>query len=145
MHRDPLPSVLEQGETADYVISSLVASQLAVRLKELFFSMYQEKFGEPIVANPRFMGAILPIYAQMSSHMPAKHSFDLSKWVGKEGRMYLSDTMSAFGGMFPLVPANAQSFFNKIMKPAGGGEPVTRQWKYSVSAMEVYEVKSYLR
>lgn len=146
--REGFPAVLEERETADYVISSLVSSQLAVRLKALLFSIYQDKFGESMqqrLMDPSNEDRILPAYELMATYMPSKHAFDLSKLAGAKGRIYLSDTMGAFGGEITLVPPKAQHFIHKIMKPAGGGEPITWQWKYKVSILEEYEVKAFLR
>lgn len=136
-----LPGVLEEGETADYVISSLVSSQLAIRLKELLFSLYAEKFKSPIqfkLMTPAITNKLLPVFAKLSTQLPAKHAEDLAVWAGEKGRIYLSDTFTCSGNI--LLPKRVDELFAAAVKP---GERLN--WNYRVSFFEDYKVQAYIR
>ena len=89
-----LPGVLSEAASADYVISSLVGSQLSVRLKETIFSLFSKKFGTPISSamTKELLAKIAEVLRKNTHALAIKHIEDLCAWAGQEGRVYFADS-----------------------------------------------------
>ncbi len=89
-----LSGVLGETASADYVISSLVASQLSIRLKEALFTLFSKKFGSHISSamTPQLEVKISKVLKQNIQTLTIKHAKDLCALAGKAGRVYFADS-----------------------------------------------------
>lgn len=142
-----LPGVLAETESADYVISSLVGSQLAVRLKEALFAHYLKKFNAPIrsfMEEQKEMEAKLSEVVQRCIHSLAmKHTEDLCAWAGKEGRVYLADSYKLNNN--PLVSENTFTKISQILEKRKGSDKLTtKNWHWFADKNLDYTVYAIL-
>ncbi len=88
-----LPEVLAEGESADYVISSFVATQLSLKLVDALCSMFRKKFGVNMTSTmlPPLLQKGAAVVVENIHTQVTKHARDLCVWAGEKGRVYLAD------------------------------------------------------
>jgi hypothetical protein len=86
--------LLPDGQHADYVISSLVSSQLSILLRDELRLIAKKIFGKKL--NSFFAREI----SDCCDAMIKKHAEDLRHWAGKKGAIYFADTPVSLADRF---------------------------------------------
>jgi hypothetical protein len=140
-----LPGVLSETTSADYVVSSLVGSQLSIRLKEAMFSLFTKKFGSHISSamTPQLL-AKLSIVLQKSIHaLTIKHTEDLCAWAGPKGRVYFADSYKFNENI--LVTKKTLNDLAQILDNRKGSNTLTqKEWHWIANQNNDYSVMSIL-
>jgi hypothetical protein len=135
---------LESEESADYVISSLVGSQLFTKVKMQFFHLFEEQFHAPIssVINPSQW------FNLINTGMEAlinKHIDDLLAWAGVSGIVYFADsiTLKHQNLSVPIVSSSCVEKIELHLKEKR--EKVEeRNWHWMENLNSIYDVKALL-
>lgn len=137
-----LPGVLEEGETADLVISSLVASQLGIRVKEVLFTLYANKFKEHIsnIINPVVLNKLATSLHTVQHALSTKHLEDLCIFGGEKGRIYFADTITFNNS--PMLTGKTCEAFEAILRKRWGDVKIS-QWQWNSSDCDTYDVNAY--
>lgn len=103
----PVPfGILEKGETADYVISSLVGSELARMICQNIAYIFSRRF-----ENPPFEILVRPSSEKLLDALAMKHIKDLSAFVNPSGRVYFADKI-----ITPDCKKSFNAFTNEMRK-----------------------------
>ncbi len=140
-----LPGVLSATRSADYVISSLVASQLTIRLKEDLFSLFSKKFNCHItsVMTPQLTEKIADVLLQNMHTLMLKHTQDLCALAGQKGRVYFADSYK--NNSIKLIADETLKDLAEILeKRKGTNELIEDEWYWAANPQFIYDVKSIL-
>ncbi len=142
-----LPGVLAEFEEADYVISSLVASQLSVSLRDGLFSMFKKKFNASIFSflEDEVLDKFFDVLNQVTDTLVIKHVENLSAWAGRKGRVYLADTYSYIyqSENIELVSDVAFDKITSLLKKRRATDDLTfKQWHWVANKDHDYTVKA---
>lgn len=135
-----ISEVLEKDEKADYVISSLVASQLAVNFKDLLFSLFENIFKvnlKQLLMKGSFKEIIQP-FEEIYQATISKHTEDVSVCTKLKGKIYLADTMSVNDSSLGM-----QKLFETLISKASKDARFTQgQWMWVKHPSRIYKVLS---
>lgn len=137
-----ISEVLEKDEKADYVISSLVGSQLAVIFKEVLCSFFENIFKvnlKQLLMKGKFKEIMLP-FEEAHQAVISKHAEDLSSCTKFKGKIYLADTISVNNASLKMNKL-FETILNKVSKDA---KLFQGQWKWVKSPTCMYEVLSII-
>ncbi len=140
-----LPGVLGEGESADYVISSLVASQLSRKLIEGLLFLFLKKFGFNIspVTTPQLKDTLNKARDESSHALATKHAKDLCAWAGEKGRVYLADTYK--WNKVVYIHQKTSDELMQILRNRKGAPKVTqKEWHWRTNFWNDYSVTSLL-
>jgi hypothetical protein len=138
-NREPGLSV----ESADYVISSLVGSQLALCLKKNILSHFAKKFGQ---SHNAYMGPLLENRSgeELTKCVHAlviKHVEDLCATAGQEGRIYFADSYQSNNGT--LLPEPTIINFTQTLCNRSKGLQIAK-WNNLANQNNDYSIISIL-
>lgn len=143
----PLPGIKE-GDSVDYVISSLVASQLGIKVKETVFSMFKTRFGYPpnSIAESKDP-ATLQAFSRFSdlvnicnNALAKRHVDDLCFWAGSVGNIYYSDTFRLDD--IPIIGDHTAELIDEALTERGS--LIKREWTWPEDQQTFYPVKATL-
>lgn len=134
---------IEKEDRVDYVISSLVSSQLGVKLKQIIFHVFTEKLGyspTSLFSKEQYDQLAASILA-CNDLMAKNHVLDICSWAGARGNIYYADTFRM--GATPMI---SDSGTREIMTILSKKEKtlVSREWTWVESNQTYYPVKATL-
>lgn len=144
-----LAGILVGEESADYVISSLVASQLSIRLKEALFNLYQKKFVNHIseVISEIEEKTMWEHISEASHLFVMKHVEDLCAWAGTNGSVYFADSVNLFqnGQKLCLVTQETIKCLSDVLRKRKEipNSLATRQWQWVANERYHYDINAW--
>jgi hypothetical protein len=140
-----LAGVLGEAASADYVISSLVASELSVRLKAALFSLFSKKFGSDMCSSmtSQLYDRGNEVVKQSTHVLTLKHAEDLCAWAGEAGRVYFADTYK-FNNNTLITEKTISDLRHILDKKKGTNKLTKNEWHWIANKSHDYSVISLL-
>jgi hypothetical protein len=130
-----LSGILAEGETADYVISSLVGTELGDNLKSILLSSYKKKFGSAFPVSE-----LTPDreekWRRCLEVLTIKHAEDLWSLSGQKGRVYCANTYALVvdKGQYKILREGAFASLSKLFEDRNHSRPIlSRTWHWITS------------
>lgn len=138
--------VLSDAESADYVISSLVGSQLSIRLKEMIFELFSKKFGSHISSamTSELLDKAAEVLKKNMHALTTKHTEDLCAWAGQEGRVYFADAYKFNQINIVLADKTLKDLTQILDKKKKSSKLAITEWHWIANRSHDYSVISIL-
>jgi hypothetical protein len=130
-------------EKSDYVISSLVASELVPKIQSIIFQMFEKHFGIPAGDFSHKKSMIifeqLPIDLQQDLNIAKKkceylltkrHVQHLVNCTTEQGKIYFADEIAA-AGISTYKETDLQNIRNILVKAKQGNKPLEKTWHWA--------------
>lgn len=138
---------LEQDESIDFIISSLTASQLAMKVKLCVYLMIQERFHISAVDFISGLGnqkreVLQKLSLELNAVMIKRHVSQLFACAGKHGNVYLADVVMLDGMEEPLI---SPDILLDLEQTFGQENWQERNWHWVQDPEHVYSIQAFLR
>lgn len=137
-----IAGILAEGESADYVVSSLVASQLPAKINKYLFRVISAcyKYDMEEFSGHAQIKDLEELLSQLNRVMVKKHLSDLFACAGQHGGVYFADTFKLNNTL--VIHPDVQEDLRKTFSQRVHGK--TGNWHWMEDLKRIYTVGAFL-